>query len=318
MNPYAQLGPLLSYSFKTNKQGQGAVNVSPVPPPDPPVPNPGPFKNLVLCISRRSGTLFVSTVRKVVNDKSELFVAVLDCITHQSTMVAEFNRFVFEKFVAQGEPANTAIVVEDPALLKEAVRSGLIQAYVRSSIVGTNLSIMQVRPPILHVFVSNLAGLASVNSCISDCQTLKASLVDTLPCPRLEIVVNSLLPEPECGGFSPTLQEHKYLYFDSDKMKNNPFTIDEAAIVEALNGKLAFVEDMKTMLTAHKLSNVLGDLGTLEANYSNLQTKVLNGDLISDPDSLRDIVVLEQRIRSLLDYLGDNRCCNQTCIESTS
>ena len=310
MNPYAQLGPLLSYSFKTHKQGQGALHVSPViPPENGQVPSPGPFKNLVLCITRRSETPFVSTVRKVVNDNSLLFVAVMDCVTHQSTMVSDFNAFVFRYFVAQGEPANTALVVEDPALLEEAVRSGLIQAYMRSSVVGTNLSAMKVRPPILHVFLSNIAGLGNVSKCIDVCQTLKTSLIDTLPCPRLEVVMNSLL-EPESGGYAVGLQEHTWLYFDRIKFGENQFTLDEAAIIESLNGKLAFVGNLKTMLTATRLSLVLGDLGTLEATYSDLQNKVLSGDLIKDPESLRDIVVVEQNIKSLLDILGANRCCN--------
>lgn len=308
MNPYANFGPLLSYSTRSHKP---AIGQSSTRTTNPGNGSGGGFvdssfnsnlKNLVLCITRRSTSTFLGTVRKVLNGRSVLYASVLDGLTHQSVMVSEFNSFTYRNFVIEGEPSNTAIVVEDPALLDECVRNGLIATYLRSSIVGKNLVAMRNRPPILHIFLGNIAGFPSTSRALKTCDSLQTSLIETLPCPGLHIVLNSLL-QPDGYNYSAPIQEHISLYFDRTKLNPNDFSLDEREIIDSLNGKLAFVQDLKTMLTASRLSLILGDLGSLEATYSRIQDKVLRGEALKDPDALKDVVVLEQKIKQLLTEL---------------
>ena len=308
MNPYANFGPLLTYSSRTHKSaiGQGSTRVGP-PYQDPgsggnPHNNGSPLKNLVLCIARRSTGSFVTTVRKILSDKASMYTAVMDGLTHQSVMITEFNKFAYNSFVNQGEPANTAIVIEDPALLDESVRNGLILAYLRTSIAGKNLVEIKGRPPIIHVFLGNVAGFPSASKAIKTCGDLEQSLIETLPCPGLHIILNSLL-QPDGFNYSGPIQEHISMYFDRTKMNPNDFALDEREVVESLRGKLAFLQDLKNMLTASRLSLILGDLGIMETTYSRIQDKVLRGEALKDPEALKDVVVLEQKIKMLLSEL---------------
>lgn len=312
MNPYANFGPLVSYSYKPIKTNRAYHPIV----PDDVLPPPGnnQHRNLVLCITRRSSSNFLTTVQKVVNSITIVKECILDVSIHSKTMVDEFVSYTYSTFSNSGEPANFAIAVEDPALLELAVNSGLITLMLRSSIVGRSIKLSD--KPNVYVFLSNIAGIGNANAAVTTCESLQSSLRETIPHRNLNVILNSLL-QPESGGFSTPLQDTLWHFFDRSKFAMNNFTLDEEEIAKSLRGKLAFVEDLRTMLTAHKLSLIMGDLGTLEMSYNTIQSKVLKGEVLTNPDALRDVVLMEQKIKDLLDVLGASDAI-QNCTACTN
>jgi hypothetical protein len=261
--------------------------------------------NLVLCLARRAQSAFVTTLAKVVNANTLVHVCVLDSATHMSALVEDFASFVFSHVSAEGDPAHFAIAAEDPALLDLAVRSGAAVAMLRASIAGRNLRRQAgaTGAATVHVFLANLAGVDATERAAAVCESLQGSLRATLPAAPLRVAMNSLL-SGDAGAHAAALQDATWHFFDRARFQDNSFTADEQEIRLALQGKLAFVSDLRAMLTSSRLALIMGDLSDLEGVYAALQAKVLRGEVLSDPGALRDVVVLEQKIRQLLDALS--------------
>jgi hypothetical protein len=266
---------------------------------------PPPPRNLMVVMTRRAGSPFDVAARRIANPATHLYTCAVDSVTPRDALVAGFASWAFSTLTGADEPRHVAIAVEDPALLDTVVDTGLATELVRCSVLARRLRLGD--SPRVHVLVSGVAGLAAGGRTLRACEGLQQRLRDAAGCPDVAVAGNSLLPD--CGAtnrYDPELQEALWHFFDQDALAagDAAFAPDEREIAESLTAKLAFVQDLRTMLTASRLSLLLGDVAAIETAYHAIQGKVLRGEVLSDPDALAGVVAMEQGIRGLLDALG--------------
>lgn len=258
----------------------------------------GQGRNLLICISRSADSAFVKVVNGMLSPTCHLQTCVLDFLTPLASMINAVARGIFAAF-PDSAPAHIGFVVEDAGLLESAIKTSLLPDLFMYTQMKNYMRARE--EPSVHILVAASLGYPNSASSSSSCDELQAQLREQLSKQDFRIITNCLF---SVSSDASTIVQGGLSYFlDPAKFTPNALLPDEQDILESLKSKLAFVSDVRTMLTASKLALIMGDVAALDSVYANIQDKVLRGELLTDPNALASVVTLEDRLKSLIDVL---------------
>lgn len=300
MNPYSSFGPLM---MKPLAKGHARVPVTNGDNLLMGASNPyfvgGQGRNLLICITRSAESALINVVSGVLAPNCHLQTCVLDYMTPLALLIASTARGIFEAF-PDAAPAHIGFIVEDAGLLESANKTGLLPDMFMYTQIKNYMRARE--EPSVHVLVASSVGYPNSAASSSSCDELQMQLREQLSKPEFRIVTNCLFSvSPDASG--SCIQGGLSYFFDATKFSQNQFMPEEKEILEALQSKLAFVSDVRTMLTSSKLALIMGDVAALDSVYAAIQGKILRGELLSDPTALADVVTLEDRLKGLIDAL---------------